>query len=173
MAMLSISPSDGDVYAAAQARMQESLRFCGDPNLEAAAFAGTGPPLQRAFEKLDAVVNRLPEENRPAAMWDVVHATALAAERLTGSTEAHKHMFNRLATFALRCYVPSALRCRRCSKRWNAALKDACPIAATSLFAKTVELHNDVNALLGKPSIGVDDARRAYTIFLKKWDTCK
>jgi hypothetical protein len=161
--MLSISPSDGDVYAAAQVRMQESLRFCGDPYFEAAALAGTGTPLQRAFEKLDAVASRLPEEKRLAAMWDVVHATALAAERLDGSTEAHKRLFNRLATFVLRSYVPSALRCRRCSKHWNAALNDASPIAATSLFAKTVEIHNDVNALLGKPSMGVADARRAYS----------
>jgi hypothetical protein len=58
--------------------------------------------------------------------------------------------------------VPSSLRCRRCSKLWNAALKDASPIPVTSLFAKTVELHNDVNAILGKSSVGEADARVIY-----------
>lgn len=161
-AMLSVSASDWDVYAAANARMEESLRGCGDPSFEAAACAGRGPPLQRAFEKLDAVLNRLPDDKRPAAMWDVVHATGLAGERLAGSTDAHKAHFNRLATFVLRCYVPSSLQCRRCSKLWNAALKDASPIPAASLFAKTVELHNDVNAIIGKGSVGEADARAVY-----------
>ena len=158
-AMLSVSASDGDVFACAQTRMEESLRGCGDPFFEAAACAGRGPPLQRAFEKLDAVLERLPEEQRPAAMWDVVHATALACERLQGSTDAHKAKFNRLATFVLRSYVPSSLRCRRCSKLWNGALKEASPVAAASLFATTVALHNDVNAILGKGAVGEGDAR--------------
>jgi hypothetical protein len=161
-AMLSVSALEGDVYASAQTRMEETLRDCGDSSFESTACCGRGPPLQRTFEKLDAVINQLPDDQRASSMWDVVHATALACERFTGSSDAHKAQFNRLATFVLRCYVPYSLRCRRCSKLWNAALKEASPIPAASLFAKTVELHNEVNAIIGKGSVGEVDARAIY-----------
>jgi hypothetical protein len=147
---------------AANARIEESLRGCGDPSFETVACAWSGPPLQRTFEKLDAVLNQFPDDKLASSMWNVVHATSLAGERFAGSSDAHKAQFNRLATFVLRCYVPSSLRCRRCSKLWNAALRDASPIPTASRFAKTVELHNDVNAIIGKGYVAEVDARAMY-----------
>lgn len=59
-------------------------------------------------------------------------------------------------------WVLSQLECQQCRTHYIQQLRSLCLMSRQHLFPWTVETHNEVNKVLGKPVVSLRDAQRAY-----------
>jgi hypothetical protein len=149
------TPAGTEPFGEALARLK-----LAEPSAPAGAI---GSCERRLFDTVDAVLGTVQPDTRYASLWDLVHASGLAAEKFSapGVSSGAKEAATKIITFVLRSYVPVALKCAQCSRHWNDGMGSQ-PSAPSELFAKTVALHNDVNALLGKTTYTQEEARAAH-----------
>lgn len=154
-----------DVFAGCLVRARSAAAASPDESMRPLHTAGTnGMPVTRAFALLGALVLSMPEERRLGTVWDIAHAAALCAERVASSDPSSvvpsaATKCSRLVSVTLRQFVPLSLKCDACAKHWNGSLSREFPVPASEAFAKTVEIRNGVNRILGKPEIPLDEAR--------------
>lgn len=102
--------------------------------------------------------------------WATIHLICLGAPDVLGADQlSYKKFFDAL---------PYVLPCEKCRKHLIQHLEKHPMDAAlaggkSTLFTWSVELHNAVNEMLGKPSMSVDDALKFWSAYRPDNFMCK